>query len=172
LGSIWSHGHRNPQGLAFHPATGKLWAAEQGPRGGDELNRIEPGRNYGWPVITHGINGDGTPVSERTAQEGMEQPIVHWTPSIAVCAIEFYTGARFPHWKNDLFVTALAREELRRLVIEGDRVRHQEVLFKDIGRVRDVVTGPDGYLYVALAARGATVSATTPGRIVRLVPAP
>jgi aldose sugar dehydrogenase len=143
--------------------TGDLWATEHGPRGGDELNVIEPGRNYGWPVITHGMNYNGTPITDRTEQEGMEQPIAQWTPSIAVCGIEFYTGDRFPRWKHDLFLTALAHEELRRLSIVGRKVVHQEVLFKGIGRVRDVVTGPDGYLYVAL---------NNPGRIVRLVPAP
>jgi glucose/arabinose dehydrogenase len=170
LGSIWSYGHRNPQGLAFHPVTGKLWATEHGPRGGDELNRIEAGRNYGWPVITHGLHYDGTAITATTARRGMEQPIVHWTPSIAPSAIAFYTGDRFPGWTNDLFVTALTGEALRRLVTKGDRVVHQEVLFRGFGRVRDVVTGPDGYLYVALAVPGASVAATTPGRIVRLVP--
>jgi len=163
LPTIWSYGHRNQQGLAFHPVTGELWASEHGPRGGDELNRIEPGKNYGWPVITYGMNDDGTPITDKTAQDGMEQPVVQWTPSIAVCALEFYTGDRFPHWKHDLFVTSLAHQELRRLRIERGAVVHQEVVFKDIGRVRDVVTGPDGYLYVAL---------NDPGRIIRLVPAP
>jgi glucose/arabinose dehydrogenase len=161
LGSIWSYGNRNVQGLALHPVTGELWASEHGPRGGDELNLIEPGRNYGWPVITYGINYDGTPVSDRSAQEGMEQPIVQWTPSIAVCGIAFYTGDRFPGWKNDLFATALMGRELLRLVLDGHRVVHQEILFKNIGRVRTVVNGPDGFLYVVL---------NNPGRILRMVP--
>lgn len=163
LGSIWSYGNRNVQGLAFHPVTGELWASEHGPRGGDELNVIEAGRNYGWPAITFGINYDGTPVSERTEQEGMEQPILQWTPSIGVCGIAFYTGDRFPQWKNDLFVTGLVGQELLRLVTSGHRVVRQEVLFRNIGRVRTVTTGPDGYLYVVL---------NNPGRILRLVPAP
>ena len=162
LASIWSYGHRNPQGLAFHPVTRELWASEHGPRGGDELNRVARGRNYGWPAVTHGINYDGTPISDRTEQEGMESPVVQWTPSLAVCGIAFYTGDRFPGWKNDLFVGGLVGKQLRRLVIEGGRVTHQEVLFRGLGRVRDVVDGPDGYLYVAL---------NQPGRIVRLVPA-
>jgi glucose/arabinose dehydrogenase len=162
LGSIWSYGHRNPQGLTFHPVTSELWASEHGPRGGDELNRVAKGRNYGWPAVTHGINYDGTPVSDRTEQEGMEPPVVQWTPSLAVCGIAFYTGDRFPGWKNDLFVSGLVGKQLRRLVIEEGRVTHQEVLFRGLGRVRDVVDGPDGYLYVAL---------NQPGRIVRLVPA-
>jgi glucose/arabinose dehydrogenase len=163
LPSIWSYGNRNPQGLAWHPVTGELWSSEHGPRGGDELNRIEPGRNYGWPVITYGMNYDGTPITDKTEQDGMEQPVMQWTPSIAVCAIVFYTGDRFPGWKTDLFVTALGGQALRRLVIEGKRVVHEEVLFKGLGRVRDVVNGPDGTLYVVL---------NDPGRIVRMVPAP
>ncbi|WNG38632.1 PQQ-dependent sugar dehydrogenase [Archangium violaceum] len=162
IASIWSYGNRNPQGLTRHPVTGELWEAEHGPRGGDELNRIEPGHNYGWPVITYGMNYDGTPMTDRTAQEGMEQPVLHWTPSIAVSAIDFYTGSRFPQWKNDLLVGALAQQELRRLRIEDGKVVHQEVLFKDIGRVRDVVSGPDGAIYIAF---------NEPDRIARLVPA-
>ena len=159
--SIWSYGHRNPQGLARHPVTGDLYDAEHGPRGGDELNLVERGSNYGWPVITYGMNYDGTPITNLTAKEGMEQPVVHWTPSLAVCAIDFYVGDRFPGWRHDLFLSSLAAEELVRLEIQDRKVVHQEVLFKGIGRVRDVVSGPDGYLYVSLE----------PGRIARLVPA-
>ena len=162
LDSIWSYGNRNVQGLAFHPVTGELWATEHGPRGGDELNVVEPGKNYGWPAITYGINYDGTPVSDRTEQAGMEQPVVQWTPSIGVCGITFYTGDRFPKWQNDLFVTALVGQELLRLVVEGHQVVHQEILFRNIGRVRSVATGPDGYLYVVL---------NNPDRILRLAPA-
>ncbi len=162
VASIWSYGHRNPQGLAIHPVTGDLWETEHGPRGGDELNHIRKGLNYGWPVITYGINYNGTIITELTEKEGMEQPILHWTPSIAVCGIDFYTGDRFPNWKNNLFVSSLKFQEVRRLVIDGMRVTHQEVLFNAGGRVRDIQTGPDGYLYLALE---------NPGRIVRLVPA-
>lgn len=161
LKTVWSYGHRNQQGLAIHPVTGDLWATEHGPRGGDELNVILAGRNYGWPLVTHGMNYDGTPVTDRTEQEGMEGPVVQWTPSTGVCGIAFYTGDRFPKWKNNLFVTGLVGQELRRIVIDGRRVTHQEVLFRGYGRVRDVVNGPDGYLYVAFNA---------PGKIVRLVP--
>jgi glucose/arabinose dehydrogenase len=139
-----------------------LWDAEHGPRGGDELNLVLKGRNYGWPVITYGMNYNGTPISALTHKEGMEQPVIHWTPSIAVCGMTFYRGDKFPKWKNHLFVTALAQEELRRVVIDGSKVTHQEVLFKGLGRVRHVVNGPDGLLYVAL---------NKPDKIVRLEPA-
>ncbi len=159
--TIWSYGHRNPQGLSQHAVTGELWDAEHGPRGGDELNRVERGKNYGWPVITYGMNYDGTPMTDLTAKEGMEQPVLYWVPSIAVCAIDFYAGSRFPRWKNDLLVSSLASEDVRRLHIENGKVTKQEVLFKGIGRVRDVVAAPDGLVYLAL---------NTPDRVVRLVP--
>jgi glucose/arabinose dehydrogenase len=158
--SVWTYGHRNPQGLAFHPLTGELYSSEHGPRGGDEINRLARGANYGWPVITHGMHYNGTAITEFTAQDGMEQPVVHWTPSIAPSGISFYTGDLFPRWKNHLFVAALAAEELRRIEIRAGRAVAQEILFKNLGRVRHVVTGPDGALYVLL-----------PGRIARLSPA-
>jgi aldose sugar dehydrogenase len=160
--SIWSYGNRNPQGLARHPVTGELWEVEHGPRGGDEVNVIQPGRNYGWPVITYGMNYDGTPMTDRTAQEGMEQPITQWTPSIAVSSIDFYGGDAFQKWNGNLLAGSLAAQELRRLEIEGTSVTRQEVLFKDVGRIRDVVVGPDGFVYLAMHA---------PDRIARLVPA-
>jgi glucose/arabinose dehydrogenase len=163
LSTIWSYGHRNPQGLAKHPVTGELYDAEHGPRGGDEINHARVGRNYGWPIITYGMNYDGTPMTELTAKEGLEQPVTYWTPSIAVCAIDFYVGDRFPRWKNDLLVSSLAAEDLRRLRIDGDRLVKQEVLFKGVGRLRDVVVGPDGLVYVAF---------NVPDRIARLVPVP
>jgi glucose/arabinose dehydrogenase len=161
IASIWSYGNRNPQGLVRHPLTGDLWETEHGPRGGDELNVIRRGANYGWPVITHGMDYNGTPISEFTAKEGMEQPVIHWTPSIAVCGMDFYFGKTFSRWNGNLFVTALAQQELRRLVLDGQRVVKQEVLFKNIGRVRDVCTGPDGMIYVAL---------NKPDKIIRLEP--
>lgn len=161
MASIWSYGHRNPQGLDRHPVTGELWSTEHGPRGGDELNLVLPGRNYGWPIITYGMNYNGTPITALTARAGLEQPVVHWTPSIAVCAAHFYRGDRFPRWKHHLFVTGLAAEELRRLEIRDHRVIEQEVVFKNVGRVRDVATGPDGLLYIVL---------NKPDKVVRLEP--
>jgi glucose/arabinose dehydrogenase len=162
LPTIWSYGHRNPQGLAKHPVTGALYDAEHGPRGGDELNLVEKGKNYGWPVITYGMNYNGTPMTDKTTAPGMEQPVIYWVPSIAVSSINFYTGDKFPQWKNDLFVAALAQQELRRLELRDGKVTHQEVLFKGVGRLRDVIMGPDGHIYIAF---------NTPDRIARLVPA-
>jgi len=161
LPTIWSYGHRNPQGLDKDPATGALYDVEHGPRGGDELNLIGKGKNYGWPVITYGMNYDGTPITNLTAKEGMEQPVTYWVPSIAVSSIAFYTGSKFPQWKGQLFLGALAGEELRRLVIKDGQVTHQEVLFKGGGRVRDVVNAADGYIYLTFDG----------GRVARLVPA-
>ena len=160
--SIWSYGHRNPQGMDRHPETGALWATEHGPRGGDELNHVREGLNYGWPVITYGRNYSGTKITDITEKEGMEQPALHWTPSIAVCGIAFYDGDVFPDWQNNLFVTSLKFSEVRRVILDGTTVVDQEVLFEPGSRPRDVITGPDGYLYIAVEAG--------PGRIVRLVP--
>ena len=148
LQAIYTWGNRNVQGIAQHPLTGIIYASEHGPKGGDELNIIKKGANYGWPEITYGIDYDGTIITNDTAREGMEQPIAKWTPSIAVSAIEFVTSPKFPKWKNNLIVTALAFQEIRRLVIDGGRVLNQELLLKGYGRVRDVKFGPDGAMYV------------------------
>jgi glucose/arabinose dehydrogenase len=148
---IWSYGHRNAQGLALHPDTGRVWLHEHGPRGGDEINVPQAGRNYGWPVITHGLEYSGQPVPEATgsAAPGMEQP-VHWGPvSPGVSGMAFYTGAAFPQWQGDLFIGALATRELIRLELDGERVVHDERLLADRGeRIRDVRQGPDGLLYL------------------------
>jgi aldose sugar dehydrogenase len=164
--TIWSYGHRNPQGLAWDPVTGKLWESEHGPQGGDEINIIEKGHNYGWGVITMGVDPR---VTERT-HEGMEQPIVYYTPTIAPSGIVFYPGNKYPQWKNNLFVSALGGQQLRRLEIDGDKVTHHEQLFNQFGRVHDVIVGPDGYLYVTLQLPGPVLSASTPGMIARLIP--
>jgi glucose/arabinose dehydrogenase len=164
--SIWAYGVRNPQGLALDPRNQALWETEHGPRGGDELNLIKPGKNYGWPAITFGINYDGTAISDKTEAPGMEQPVRNWTPSIAASPIHFYTGDKFPGWKNNLFLGSLAQQRFIRFEVERDQIVHEEEIFKNLGRIRDIVTGPDGFLYIALEQIGAKS-----GRIVRLVPA-
>ncbi len=162
IAGIWSYGHRNPQGLAIDPRDGSIWSTEHGPRGGDELNRIRPGANYGWPVVTHGMNYDGTPMMAETTREGIEPAITFWVPSVAVCGLDFLQGDAFPNWKHDLFSGGLASQEVRRIRIADGKVIEQEVILRDIGRVRDVACAPDGTIYVLL---------NRPDRIVRLVPA-
>jgi glucose/arabinose dehydrogenase len=166
LPSIWSYGHRNPQGLAIDPATGRIWETEHGPKGGDELNLIEPGHNYGWPVITSGIQAGVT----KTSQSGMEQPVIAWTPTFAPSGMTFYSGDRYPAWRGSLFVCGLASQQLRRIEVRGDKVTRQEVVLDQVGRVRDIAVGPDGYLYLALQQPGERLFDSTPGSIVRLVP--
>jgi glucose/arabinose dehydrogenase len=160
---IWSYGHRNPQGLYYDNATTTLWAVEHGPKGGDELNKVEKGKNYGWPVITYGIDYDGTPISDITEKEGMEQPVWYWVPSIATCGMTQVTGDKYPGWKNNLLVGALALTHVARVELDenGKFVKQEKILDK-IGRVRAVVESPDGFLYVATES---------PGMLVKLVPA-
>ena len=157
MGSIYSYGHRNPQGLAVHPQTGQVWATEHGPLGGDELNLLRPGLNYGWPVISYGINYNGEIITELFRKEGMEQPIFYWKPSIAVCGLDFYSGDMFPIWENRLLVGALKMEELQLLDIEKDRMMYRQTILKNAGRVRDVMTGPDGAIYVVLNGPGTVI---------------
>jgi aldose sugar dehydrogenase len=143
-------GNRNMQGAALHPQTGALWVHEHGPQGGDEVNIIRPGANYGWPVITYGVNyGIGTKIGEGNAKPGMEQPIHYWVPSIAPSGMAFYTGERFARWKGSLFVGALRDQMLVRLQLDGAKVVKEERLLKGVlGRIRDVRTGPDGFIYL------------------------
>ncbi len=146
---VWSYGHRNAQGLAKHPVTGKMWLHEHGPKGGDEINILMKGANYGWPKVTHGINYDGSIISHHTTAEGFVDPVIYWVPSIAPSGLSFYTGTLFPEWKGNLFAGALAGQHLRRLVLKGNKVVHQEELLKKrIGRIRDVRSSFDGYIYV------------------------
>ncbi len=159
--SIYSYGNRNPQGLAIHPITDELWTTEHGPFGGDELNLIKAGKNYGWPVITYGRNYNGDIITEQPIKEGMEQPNLYWKPSIAVCGLDFYSGKMFPKWQNRLLVGALKYEEVRLLQIHKDRVIHEETIVKNLGRVRDVQTGPDGAIYIVL---------NNPDKVIRLMP--
>ncbi|GMV91488.1 MAG: hypothetical protein AMXMBFR82_12660 [Candidatus Hydrogenedentota bacterium] len=148
LPSIFSFGNRNPQGLSINPADDLLWESEHGPMGGDELNVIEAGNNYGWPLITYGRNYNGALVSEDRRKEGLEQPALYWRPSIAVSGVEFYTGDQFPRWQNALLVGALKYEQVSVLQIEDHRVMHEETILKNIGRVRDIKCAPDGSVYV------------------------
>lgn len=162
LPTIWTYGNRNAQGLAIDPRNGDIWETEHGPRGGDEVNLIQRGLNYGWPVVTHGMNYDGSPITEKTDAPGMEPPRFYWVPSIAVCGIDFYGGDLFPRWRNNLFAGGLASNELHRLVIEDRRIVKDEIVLKGIGRIRDVASAPDGSLVLVLNG---------PDKIVRFVPA-
>ncbi len=152
--AIYSYGHRNPQGMTLHPETGKIWIHEHGPRGGDEINIIEPGNNYGWPEITYGINYSGTKITDDTALPGMEQPFYYWVPSIAPSGMTFVTSDRYPDWKGNLMVGSLVFSYLERVVIEDGQVTRREKLLPDVGRMRNVRQGPDGYLYVAVEGKG------------------
>jgi len=160
---IWSYGHRNPQSAAINPADGRLWTVEHGARGGDELNVPLAGRNYGWPVITHGVDYSGLPVgSGQNQAPDMEQPKYYWVPSIAPSGMAFYTGSRFPAWKGDLFVGALAGQHVSRLDLENGKVAGEEKIAENLGRVRDVRQGPDGYLYL--------VTDEEDGKLLRIAP--
>ena len=158
LSSIFCLGNRNPQGLAFD-SSGRLWELEHGPKGGDELNIIEKGKNYGWPIITYGVNYNGTKITDITHKEGMEQPIWHWTPSIAVCGMKIYRGEEFPSWNENILVTSLKFEYLERVVVKDKKMIKREIIYEPGSRVRDVEIDPFGNIYVALE---------NPGRIVKL----
>lgn len=169
--TIWSYGHRNPQGLSWDKRTGLLWESEHGPNGGDEINIVEKGKNYGWGLATMGIQAG---ITAREAP-GTEPPIVYYTPRIAPSGISFYSGHRYPGWKNNLFVAGLAGQQLRRLVVAGRRVTAQEPLFEQFGRTRAVATGPDELLYILLqnptgAGTGIGLTDPSPGMVIRLVP--
>ncbi|TVQ14660.1 MAG: PQQ-dependent sugar dehydrogenase [Balneolaceae bacterium] len=157
---IFTYGNRNAQGMDVHPETGEIWTHEHGPRGGDELNVMRAGKNYGWPEITYGINYNGTIITEDTARAGMEQPVYYWTPSIAPSGMAFVTGDRYPEWKGNIMVGALAHQHVHRVVLDGNEAVHTERILEQIGRVREVKMGADGYLYLGVEGTG----------IVRLIP--
>ncbi len=158
---IWSFGHRNPQGLVRDMRNNDIWLVEMGPRGGDELNLIQRGKNYGWPVVTYGREYFGPKIGEGVSKPGMEQPVEYWVPSISPSGAQFYWADAFPKWKMNLFMGTLSGTHLRRLVIQDRRVVHQEALLGDLGlRFRNVRTGPQGYLYFS----------TDDGKLARLVP--
>lgn len=159
LPSIFSMGHRNPQGVARHPSTGQVWATEHGPRGGDELNILKAAGDYGWPNVTYGINYEGTLLTPHTRLDGVEQPVIYWRPSIGVSGLAFYQGREFPLWNHKLLVTALAHRELKLLTLDGDRVQHQETLIKFAGRPYEPAVAPDGSIYIVT---------DSPGQLLRL----
>ena len=159
--AVWTYGHRNPQGLVVDPASGRVYQHEHGPRGGDELNLLRPGGNYGWPATTYGKDYTGAHVSPFTTLPGMEQPLLHWTPSIAPSGLTIYGADAFPEWQGDLFVGALVDQEVRRLRLQDGEVVAQDALFSDLGeRIRNVKVGPDGHLYL--------VTDSAEGRILRV----
>lgn len=160
---IYSYGHRNTQGIALQPGTKTIWAHEHGPRGGDEVNILKPGANYGWPAVTFGREYSGLQITDKTAAPGMEDSVIHWTPSIAPSGMAFYDGDKFPEWRGDLFVGALAGQHLRHLKISGHKITHQAMMLKPMKeRIRDVRNGPDGYLYL--------LTDSPDGRLIRLEP--
>ena len=160
---IWSYGHRNPEAAAINPKTDRLWVIEHGAKGGDELNIPQGGKNYGWPVITYGVDYSGAPIGEGTQKPGMEQPAYYWDPVIAPSGMAFYEGEKFPAWKGSLFVGSLRGRHLARLTLNGDRVVGEERLLVDLGeRIRDVRVGPDGLIYL--------LTDNPKGRILRLAP--
>lgn len=152
--AIYSYGHRNPQGMVTHPSTGEIWVHEHGPRGGDEINVIKAGKNYGWPVITYGINYSGTTITDLTAKEGLEQPLYYWLPSIAPSGMAFSSSNIYPDWKGNLFVGSLKFEYLERLELKNNQVVKREKVLDSIGRIRNVEEGPDGYLYLGVEGKG------------------
>ena len=154
LPAIYTYGNRNPQGMVRHPETGEIWIHEHGPRGGDEINIVQQGVNYGWPVITYGINYSGTPITDKTEMEGMEQPIHYWVPSIAPSGMCFVTSDLYPAWKGSLLVGSLSFRYLERLEMDGTKVLKRERLMDETGRVRNVRQGPDGFIYVAVEGKG------------------
>jgi len=152
--AIYTFGNRNPQGMAKHPTTGEIWMHEHGPKGGDEVNIVKKGANYGWPVISYGVNYSGSKFTNETARPGMEQPVYYWVPSIAPCGMAFVTGNKYPNWTGDLLVGSLKFNYVELLKLDGDRVIGREKIAEDIGRVRNVQLGPDGYIYIGIEGQG------------------
>jgi glucose/arabinose dehydrogenase len=153
--AIYSYGHRNQQGMVIHPETGEIWAHEHGPQGGDEINIVRKGINYGWPVISYGINYDNTILTDKTEMEGMEQPVYYYIPSIAPSGMAFVFSDKFPEWRGNLLIGSLRFQYLERVVLNEDKkVTYREKILADVGRVRDVRVGPDGYIYAAVEGKG------------------
>ncbi len=152
--AIYTYGNRNPQGMAKHPKTGKIWIHEHGPKGGDEINVVKKGANYGWPLLTYGINYSGTKITDETTRTGMEAPVYYWVPSIAPCGMAFITSNKYPQWKDKLLVGSLKFSYVELLTLEGEKVIAREKIAQDIGRVRNVKMGPDGLIYIAVEGQG------------------
>lgn len=152
--AVYSYGHRNPQGMAIDLSTNNIWIHEHGPRGGDEINLVKPGKNYGWPILSYGINYDGTSFAEDTARAGMENPVIYWVPSIAPCGLTVVKGSKYPGWEGDLIIGSLKFSYLVHATVEGDKIISQEKIAEGIGRVRNVEQGPDGFLYVGVEGKG------------------
>jgi len=152
--AIYSYGHRNPQGMTMHPLTGKIWTHEHGPKGGDEINIIQKGKNFGWPKISYGVNYIGTKFTENTSLPNMEQPLFYWVPSIAPSGMTFVSSNKYPDWKGNLLVGSLKFKYVERLALKNNKVIKREKLLEGMGRVRNVKQGPDGYIYVALEGKG------------------
>lgn len=152
--AIYSYGHRNPQGLAINPVTGAVWEHEHGPQGGDEINIIKKGANYGWPVVTYGIDYDNTIISKETQKPGIEDPVYYWAPSIAPCGMAFVTSDKYPDWKGHLLVGSLKFQYLELVKLDGDKVIGRQKIATDIGRLRNVAQGPDGYIYIGVEGKG------------------
>ena len=159
--TIYSYGHRNPQGLVKHPETGEIWSHEHGPRGGDEINLVQKGKNYGWPVISYGINYNGTTFTDKTAMPGMEQPLLYWIPSIGPSGMTIVSSNKYKKWKGDILSGSLRFKYLNLSSLDGHKVKDKAILFENIGRLRDVKMGNDGYIYI---------SVENPGTIYRLQP--
>jgi len=160
---IWSWGHRNPQGMELHPENGQLWAHEHGPKGGDELNLIVKGQNYGWPTVTYGVNYSGSSITDEVSRPDMVSPVTYWVPSIAPCGMSFVAGDKYPGWENNILVGSLKFHQIQRLEITDGKVTQQEIMLEGVGRVRAIEQGMDGFLYVAVE---------TGGKILRLRPVP
>jgi glucose/arabinose dehydrogenase len=158
---IYTYGNRNPQGMAVHPETGEIWTHEHGPMGGDEINIVKPGTNYGWPEVTYGTNYDGTIITNITTREDVADPLHYWVPSIAPCGMEFVTSDLYPPWKGNLLVGSLKFRYVARLELDGEKVISEERIIENLGRVRSIAQGPDGLIYV---------SVESPGMVVRLIP--
>jgi glucose/arabinose dehydrogenase len=152
--SIWTYGNRNPQGMIYDSENDRIWSVEHGPKGGDELNLIKKGKNYGWPEVTYGIDYDGSIISEETQKEGVEDPVTYWVPSIATCGMTLVTSDKYPAWKGNILVAGLAGQQIARVELDGTEYVTEETLLQDIGRVRQVSQSPDGYIYAVTEATG------------------